>query len=220
MKSVVLLISGRGSNMEAIVRAEIPGVRIAAVISNRADAAGLDFAASRGIATAVLDHKAFPSREAFDAALAELIDGYCPDLVVLAGFMRVLSDGFVRHYEGRLLNIHPSLLPSFPGLHTHRRALESGVRIHGATVHFVTPSLDAGPVVIQAAVPVLDDDDESTLAARVLAEEHRIYPQAVKWFVEGRLSIDASGRVRLANAQEQRAVLLAPLPDLQPAEAR
>ncbi|HRQ56146.1 MAG TPA: phosphoribosylglycinamide formyltransferase [Azoarcus taiwanensis] len=220
MKSVVLLISGRGSNMEAIVRAEIPGVRIAAVISNRADAAGLDFAASRGIATAVLDHKAFPGREAFDAALAELIDGYAPDLVVLAGFMRVLSDGFVRHYEGRLLNIHPSLLPSFPGLHTHRRALESGVRIHGATVHFVTPSLDAGPVVIQAAVPVLDDDDESTLAARVLAEEHRIYPQAVKWFVEGRLSIDASGCVRLANAQEQRAVLLAPLPDLQPAEAR
>lgn len=220
MKSVVLLISGRGSNMEAIVRAEIPGVRIAAVISNRADAAGLDFAASHGIATAVLDHKAFPSREAFDAALAELIDGYGPDLVVLAGFMRVLSDGFVRHYEGRLLNIHPSLLPSFPGLHTHRRALESGVRIHGATVHFVTPSLDAGPVVIQAAVPVLDDDDESTLAARVLAEEHRIYPQAVKWFVEGRLSIDASGCVRLANAQEQRAVLLAPLPDLQPAEAR
>lgn len=213
MKSVVLLISGRGSNMEAIVRAGIPGTHIAAVISNRPDAAGLGFAASHGIDTAVLDHKAFASREAFDAALAELIDGYQPDLVVLAGFMRVLTEGFVRHYEGRLLNIHPSLLPSFPGLHTHRRALESGVRIHGATVHFVTPSLDAGPVVIQAAVPVLDGDDESTLAARVLAEEHRIYPQAVKWFVEGRLSFDAAGCVRLANALNRSAALVAPLPD-------
>ena len=213
MKSVVLLISGRGSNMEAIVRAGIPGMRIAAVISNRPDAAGLGFAASHGIATAVLDHKAFASREAFDAALAELIDGYQPDLVVLAGFMRVLTEDFVRHYDGRLLNIHPSLLPSFPGLHTHRRALESGVRIHGATVHFVTPSLDAGPIVIQAAVPVLDGDDESALAARVLAQEHRIYPQAVTWFVQGRLSIDAAGCVRLANAGDQEAVLLAPPPD-------
>ena len=214
MKSVVVLVSGRGSNMEAIVRAGIPGMRIAAVISNRPDAAGLGFAAAHGMATAVLDHKAFPNREAFDRALAQLIDGYQPDLVVLAGFMRVLTEDFVRHYEGRLLNIHPSLLPSFPGLHTHRRALESGVRIHGATVHFVTPSLDAGPIVIQAAVPVLDGDDEAALAARVLAQEHRIYPQAVSWFVQGRLLIDAAGCVRLTNVGDQAAdVLLAPLPD-------
>lgn len=218
MKSVVLLISGRGSNMEAIVRAAIPGMSVAAVISNRPDAAGLDFAASHGIATAVLDHKTFPSREAFDAALAELIDSYRPGLVVLAGFMRVLTEGFVRHYEGRLLNIHPSLLPSFPGLHTHRRALESGVRIHGATVHFVTPSLDAGPIVIQAAVPVFDGDDESTLAARVLVEEHRIFPQAVRWFVEGRLSIDGGGCVRLADAPRTLAALLVPEPDKASAE--
>lgn len=213
MKPVVLLISGRGSNMEAIVRAAIPGMRVAAVISNRPGAAGLDFAAANGIATAVLDHKTFSSREAFDAALSELIDGFRPDLVILAGFMRVLGEGFVRRYEGRLLNIHPSLLPSFPGLHTHRRALESGVRIHGATVHFVTPSLDAGPIVIQAAVPVFDGDDESTLAARVLAEEHRIFPQAVKWFVEGRLRIEGAGCVRLAGARHTSAVLLAPEPD-------
>ena len=219
MKSVVLLISGRGSNMEAIVRAAIPGMSIAAVISNRPDAAGLDFAASHGIATAVLDHKTFSSREAFDAALAQLIDSYRPELVVLAGFMRVLTEGFVRHYEGRLLNIHPSLLPSFPGLHTHRRALDSGVRIHGATVHFVTPSLDAGPIVIQAAVPVFDGDDESTLAARVLAEEHRIFPQAVRWFVEGRLTIDGAGCVRLADAQRTPAALLVPEPDKAAEEA-
>ena len=197
MKSIVILISGRGSNMEAIVQAKIAGARIGAVISNRADAAGLEFAAAHGIATAVVDHKAFASREAFDAALCEAIDAHRPDLVVLAGFMRVLSDGFVRHYEGRLLNIHPSLLPAFPGLHTHRRALEAGVRVHGATVHFVTPTLDCGPVVIQAVVPVLPDDDEVVLAARVLGQEHRIYPQAVSWFVAGRLSlVGAQVRVR------------------------
>jgi phosphoribosylglycinamide formyltransferase-1 len=197
MKSIVILISGRGSNMEAIVQAKIAGARIGAVISNRADAAGLEFAAAHGIATAVVDHKAFASREAFDAALCEAIDAHRPDLVVLAGFMRVLSDGFVRHYEGRLLNIHPSLLPAFPGLHTHRRALEAGVRVHGATVHFVTPTLDCGPVVIQAVVPVLPDDDEVVLAARVLGQEHRIYPQAVSWFVDGRLSlVGAQVRVR------------------------
>jgi len=194
MKSIVILVSGRGSNMEAIVRAEIPGARIAAVVSNRPDAQGLAFAASHGIATVVVDHKAFPSREAFDRALAEAIDAHAPDLVVLAGFMRVLTEDFVRHYDGRLLNIHPSLLPAFPGLHTHRRALDAGVRIHGATVHFVTAALDCGPVVIQAAVPVLAGDDEATLAARVLAQEHRIYPQAVRWFVEGRL-VAADGRV-------------------------
>lgn len=195
MKNIVILISGRGSNMEAIVRAQIPGARIAAVISNRPDAGGLAFAASHGIPTRVVDHKAYPSREAFDAALADTIDALAPDLVVLAGFMRVLTDGFVNRYNGRLLNIHPSLLPSFPGLHTHQRALEAGVRVHGTTVHFVTPTLDCGPIVIQAVVPVLPGDDEDALAARVLVQEHRIYPQAVSWFVADRLSIDAAGRV-------------------------
>lgn len=197
MKKVVILISGRGSNMEAIVRAQIPGAQIAAVISNRPDAAGLGFAAAHGIAAQIVDHKDYPSREAFDAALAATIDAHEPDLVVLAGFMRVLTDGFVSHYAGRLLNIHPSLLPSFPGLHTHQRALEAGVRVHGTTVHFVTPTLDCGPIVIQAVVPVLPGDDEAALAARVLEQEHRIYPQAVRWFVEGRLSLGADGRVQV-----------------------
>ena len=197
MKSLVILISGRGSNMEAIVRAAIPGARISAVISNRPDAAGLAFAAEYGIATAVVDHKLYPSREAFDTALTEAIDAHEPDLVVLAGFMRILTDGFVDHYRGRLLNIHPSLLPAFAGLHTHQRALDSGVRVHGATVHFVTPTLDCGPVVVQAVVPVLPGDDETALAARVLAQEHRIYPQAVQWFVAERLTINANGRVVL-----------------------
>ena len=194
MKKIVILISGRGSNMEAIIRAQIPGAEVSAVIANRPDAAGLAFAVDHGIVTQVVDHKAHPSREAFDAALAGAIDAHRPDLVVLAGFMRVLTDAFVEHYAGRLLNIHPSLLPSFPGLHTHRKALEAGVRVHGATVHFVTPTLDCGPVVIQAAVPVLPGDDETVLAARVLEQEHRIYPQAVRWFVEGRLSL-VNGRV-------------------------
>ena len=199
MKSIVILISGRGSNMEAIVRAAIPGVRIAAVVSNRPDASGLSFAAERGIACAVVDHRQFADRAAFDAALAETIDRHQPDLVVLAGFMRVLTDDFVRRYAGRLINIHPSLLPAFPGLHTHRRALEAGVRVHGATVHFVTPTLDCGPIVVQAVVPVHPQDDERTLAARVLAQEHRIYPQAVRWFAEARLSVDANGRVTLSD---------------------
>ncbi|WP_027459129.1 phosphoribosylglycinamide formyltransferase [Dechloromonas agitata] len=200
MKNIVILISGRGSNMEALIAARDAGnlpVNIAAVISNRPDAAGLETAAKAGIVTHYIDHKAFAGREAFDAALAECIDGFAPDLVVLAGFMRILSEGFVRHYAGRLMNIHPSLLPSFPGLHTHQRALDEGVRIHGCTVHFVTPSLDHGPVIIQAAVPVLDSDDEASLAARVLRQEHRVYPQAVRWFAEGKLTLD-NGRVRLA----------------------
>ena len=197
MKNLVILISGRGSNMEAIVRAAIPGVRIAAVISNRPAAAGLAFAADHGIATEVVDHTAHGSRESFDAALASAVDAHAPDLVVLAGFMRVLGDGFVARYEGRLINIHPSLLPSFPGLHTHRRALEAGVRVHGATVHFVTAKLDCGPIVIQAVVPVAADDDEASLAERVLREEHRIYPQAVRWFAEGRAEIE-DGKVRLS----------------------
>ncbi|MDR2032242.1 MAG: phosphoribosylglycinamide formyltransferase [Azoarcus sp.] len=190
MKSIVILISGRGSNMEAIVRAGIPGARVAAVISHRADAAGLAFAAARGIRTGVVAHADYSGRDRFDAALRTAIDVHAPDLLVLAGFMRVLGEDFVRHYAGRLLNIHPSLLPAFPGLHTHRRALAAGVRVHGATVHFVVPEVDGGPIVIQAVVPVLPGDDEDRLAARVLAEEHRIYPQAVRWFVEGRLAVD------------------------------
>ena len=212
MKKIVILISGRGSNMEALIAARDAGqlpVNIAAVISNRPDAAGLETAARAGITAHFIDHKAFSGRESFDAALAECIDGFAPDLVVLAGFMRILSDGFVRHYAGRLMNIHPSLLPSFPGLHTHRRALEEGVRIHGCTVHFVTPTLDHGPVIIQAAVPVLDSDDEATLAGRVLRQEHRIYPQAVRWFAEDRLRLE-DGRVRLAAELADGAVLIAP----------
>jgi len=205
MKNVVILISGRGSNMEAIVHAcqrEGWPARIAAVVSNKADASGLAFAAAHGIPTAVVPHTDFDSREAFDAELARVIDGFAPDLVVLAGFMRILTEGFVRHYEGRLLNIHPSLLPAFPGLHTHRRAIEAGCKLAGATVHFVTPELDHGPIVAQAAVPVLPDDTEATLADRVLRHEHLVYPQAVRWFVEGQLSV-AHGVVRHAAGAAQ-----------------
>ena len=212
MKKIVILISGRGSNMEALIAARDAGnlpVEIAAVISNRLDAEGLETAARSGITTHYINHKAFAGREAFDARLAECIDEFAPDLVVLAGFMRILSDGFVRHYEGRLINIHPSLLPSFPGLHTHQRALEEGVRIHGCTVHFVTPALDHGPVIIQAAVPVLDGDDEASLAARVLRQEHLIYRQAVRWFVDGRLTLE-NGRVRLAGELANDIVLISP----------
>lgn len=194
MKSIVIVISGRGSNMQAIVRAAIPDARIAAVISNRPQAGGLAFAAQHGIATQVVDHTAFADRASFDAALAEAIDQHAPDLVVLAGFMRVLTDDFVRRYQGRMVNIHPSLLPAFTGLHTHRRALEAGVKVHGATVHYVTAELDCGPVIVQAAVPVLPDDDEDELTARVLTQEHRIYPQAVRWIIGGRARFDG-GRV-------------------------
>lgn len=216
MKRIVILISGRGSNMEAIIRARdagcLPGAEIVAVIANRADAKGLERAAAAGIPTRVLEHKRFADRAAFDAALAECIEAFQPDLVVLAGFMRILTEAFVRRFEGRLLNIHPSLLPAFPGLHTHERALEAGVRIHGCTVHFVTPALDHGPIVIQAAVPVLDTDDATSLAARVLAQEHIVYPQAVRWFVEGRLRVVA-GRVQLLDAGAPAAALCVPQPD-------
>jgi phosphoribosylglycinamide formyltransferase-1 len=208
MKRYLILISGRGSNMQSILEADLPGC-CAAVISNRPDVAGLAWAAGRGVTTAVVDHKTFPSRDAFDAALAGAIDAHAPDLVVMAGFMRVLGESFVRRYEGRLLNIHPSLLPAFPGLHTHAAALAAGVRLHGATVHFVTPNLDSGPIVIQAAVPVLAGDDEATLAARVLEQEHIIYPTAVRWFLEGRLSL-ADGRVRLADEPAAAGALIAP----------
>lgn len=193
MKNIVILISGRGSNMQAITRAcarEGWPARVAAVVATRSDAPGLAFAAESGIATAVVDYQEFPEREAFDAALAATVDRYEPDLIVLAGFMRVLTTSFVKRYAGRMLNVHPSLLPSFPGLKTHQRALEAGVALHGATVHFVTPQLDHGPIVIQAAVPVAAGDDEKRLAARVLECEHIIYPRAVRWFVQGRLALD------------------------------
>ena len=212
MKSIVILISGRGSNMVALIDAAASGtlpVRVAAVLANRPDAKGLEVAAAAGVVTRVVDHRLYRDRDSFDAAMAEAIDAYSPDLVVLAGFMRILSDGFVAHYEGRLINIHPSLLPSFPGLHTHQRALDDGVRVHGCTVHFVTPTLDHGPIVVQAAVPVLDGDDATVLAARVLEQEHRIYPLAVRWFAEGRLRLE-DGRVRLDAPQEYASCLISP----------
>ena len=191
MKNIVILISGSGSNMVAIVRRAQQehwearlGARVAAVISNKADARGLVLAKEQGIATAVLDHKAYPSREAFDAALMQEIDRHTPALVVLAGFMRILTQGFVQHYAGRLLNIHPSLLPAFPGLHTHERAIEAGCKFAGATVHQVTAELDHGPILAQAVVPILPDDTPDVLAARVLTQEHRIYPQAVADFLK------------------------------------
>uniref|UniRef100_E1T7I1 Phosphoribosylglycinamide formyltransferase n=1 Tax=Burkholderia sp. (strain CCGE1003) TaxID=640512 RepID=E1T7I1_BURSG len=205
MKKLVILISGRGSNMEAIVRAcadEGWPAQVAAVIANRPDAAGLAFAASHGIATAVVDHRQFPDRERFDAALAEQIDSVAPDLVVLAGFMRVLTAGFVDRYAGRMLNVHPSLLPSFPGLKTHQQALDAGVRVHGASVHFVTSQLDHGPIVVQSAVPVVAGDTPASLAERVLATEHIIYPRAVRWFVEGRVALDGL-RVTLTPPEPQ-----------------
>ena len=205
MKKLVILISGRGSNMEAIIRAcadEGWAAQVAAVIANRPDAAGLAFAASHGIATAVVDHRQFPDRDSFDAALAQEIDSFGPDLVVLAGFMRVLTAGFVDHYAGRMLNVHPSLLPSFPGLKTHQQALDAGVRLHGASVHFVTSQLDHGPIVAQAAVPVEAGDTPAMLAERVLATEHIIYPRAVRWFVEGRLTLDGL-RVTLTPPEPQ-----------------
>lgn len=191
--SVVILISGRGSNMQAILEAGIP---VAAVISNRADAAGLAIAAGRGVATAVVDHRPFASRDAFDAALAQAIERYAPRLVALAGFMRILTPGFVARFEGRIMNIHPSLLPQFPGLDTHARALAAGAKRHGCTVHFVTAELDHGPIIAQAAVPVLPGDTEQSLAARALAQEHLLYPRAIRWFLDGDLVIDG-GKVRV-----------------------
>ena len=208
MKSIVILISGRGSNMEALLRASLPA-RIAAVISNRV-ASGLQTAQRHGIPTVMLDHKSFADRAAFDEALAAEIERHSPDLVVLAGFMRVLGDDFVRRFSGRLINIHPSLLPSFAGLDTHGRALRAGVRVHGCTVHFVTPTLDNGPIILQAAVPVLPDDDESSLAARVLEQEHRIYPQAVRWFLEERLTVTEAGTVRVRDVASPASVLCVP----------
>jgi phosphoribosylglycinamide formyltransferase-1 len=194
MKNIVILISGRGSNMQSIVRAcaaEGWDARVAAVISNKADAQGLVYAAEQGIATAVVDHRAFASREAFDAELAHVIDGFSPDALALAGFMRILTPQFVQHFEGRMVNVHPSLLPAFTGLHTHQRAIDAGCKLAGATVHFVTAELDHGPIIAQAVVPVLPGDTADDLSARVLVQEHRIYPRAVGWLVRGQLRVHA-----------------------------
>ncbi|MDX4953269.1 phosphoribosylglycinamide formyltransferase [Delftia acidovorans] len=192
MKNIVILISGGGSNMAAIVRASQQqdwarryGARVAAVVSNKAEASGLVFAREQGIATEVLDHRPFPSREAFDAELAQVIDRHAPSLIVLAGFMRILTPGFVAHYEGRMINIHPSLLPAFTGLHTHQRAIDAGCRFAGCTVHRVTAELDVGPILEQAVVPVLPGDTAQALAARVLVQEHLIYPRAVVQLMRG-----------------------------------
>lgn len=209
MKRIVILISGRGSNMQALLEANLP-CQVAAVISNRADAQGLEIAQSRGIATAVISHKDYADRASFDTALAEMIDRYTPDLVVLAGFMRILTADFVEHYRGKLINIHPSLLPSYPGIDTHQRALQDGVKMHGCTVHFVTPDLDHGPIIIQAAVPVMHDDTPQTLSARVLREEHRIYPQAVRWLCRNQVWLNEIGRVASNRLEQPGAALIFP----------
>ena len=216
IKNFVVLISGRGTNLGAILKAaadenwgEKPGARVAAVISNRADAAGLDVARAAGVPWHVVSHAEYGSREAFDEALARTIDVYTPALVVLAGFMRVLTPGFVRRYEGRLVNIHPSLLPLFPGLRTHRQALDAGVRIHGATVHFVSNEVDGGAIIAQAAVPVQPGDDEATLSERVLMEEHKLLPRVVRLVLEGRVRLDHD-RVVLDGVGPNQLSLLAP----------
>ena len=195
--------------MRSIVEART-GLEVKSVISNRPDAAGLAWARSQGLAARALDHREYNSREEFDAALAGTIEQQAPDYVVLAGFMRIFTQAFVERFPNRIVNIHPSLLPAFTGLHTHRRALAEGVKLHGATVHFVTPELDHGPVIIQGAVPVLDGDTEESLAARVLAVEHRIYPQAVRWLVEDRVRVDAAGCVHVKDAGSAADYLVAP----------
>ena len=209
MKNIVILISGRGSNLHALLEARLP-CRIAAVISNRADATGLEIAQAHGVPTAVIEHRNYADRDSFDAALARLIDTFHPDFVVLAGFMRILTAGFVTRYHGRLVNIHPSLLPAYGGLNTHARALHDGVRIHGCTVHFVTADLDHGPIIIQAAVPVLCRDTERTLAARVLHEEHRIYPQAIRWLCNDRVELRDDGRVIFRYRNQTSHALISP----------
>jgi phosphoribosylglycinamide formyltransferase-1 len=198
--------------MDALLAAGLPA-QICAVISNDPAAKGLETAKRQGVATVVVNHRDYVQRADFDAALAQAIDAHKPDLVVLAGFMRVLTEGFVNRYRGRLINIHPSLLPSFPGLHTHRQALDTGVRVHGCTVHYVTPQLDHGPIIIQAAVPVLPGDSEDTLAKRVLAEEHRIYPQALRWLCEDRVTLTPDGQVNISGAHPATNTLLSPAID-------
>jgi phosphoribosylglycinamide formyltransferase-1 len=212
MKSLVILISGRGSNMQALLEAEFEMDRII-VISNNPNAEGLIIAKKYGVETIVLDHRVFPDRQTFDNRLAERIDVCQPKLIALAGFMRILSDRFVHHYQGRLMNIHPSLLPAFPGLETHARALREGIKIHGCTVHFVTLKLDHGPIVIQAAIPVLSDDTEKTLAARVLQQEHRIYPQAVRWFMEDRIRLNENHVEIIDSSVDQIALYSPGLPE-------
>jgi phosphoribosylglycinamide formyltransferase 1 len=210
MKSIVILISGRGSNMEAILASALP-LEIRAVISNRPDAKGLAIASKLGVRAIAMDHEAYASREAFDEALAKQIDALKPDYIVLAGFMRILSEPFIKRFAKRIINIHPSLLPAFPGLHTHKAAIEAGVKIHGATVHFVTPKLDYGPIISQVAVRVTPDDTEDSLAARVLAAEHQLYPQVLRWLGEGRVDLKPSGVVQITGLNvrsERRAQLL------------
>jgi phosphoribosylglycinamide formyltransferase-1 len=212
VKTLAILISGQGSNMASLARAcaeERWPARVAAVVSNRAQAPGLALARELGLPAETLSHGAFADRDAFDAALAARLDAIGADLVVLAGFMRILTDGFVRRFEGRLVNVHPSLLPMFPGLDTHARALAAGVRVHGATVHLVTPTLDHGPILAQAAVPVLDGDDPAALAARVLRAEHRLYPAAVRWLVEGRVRV-RDGRAEVEGVDASERLLWAP----------
>jgi phosphoribosylglycinamide formyltransferase-1 len=213
---VVVLISGSGSNLQALIDGQLAGtlpIEIRAVVSNRADAFGLTRAERAGMTARVLSHRQFPSRDAYDAELRALLDDFAPGLVVLAGFMRILTPAFVAHFLGRMFNIHPSLLPKFPGLHTHQRAIDAGEREHGATVHFVTDELDGGPAVIQARVPVLPTDDADTLAARVLTKEHLIYPRAVRWFAERRLRLGEQGLPVLDGSTLWEPVRLEDLPD-------
>jgi phosphoribosylglycinamide formyltransferase-1 len=209
LKTVVILLSGRGSNLQSILQARLP-CRVAAVISNRADAKGLDIARAHGIPAVVVEHGKYPTRAEYDAVLAEQIDACKPDLVVLAGFMRILTAEFVERYQGRLINIHPSLLPAYGGLDTHHRALQDGVKIHGCTVHFVTAKLDHGPIIIQAAVPVLKDDTPETLSERVLREEHRVYPQAIHWICTGHVALDSAGRVSFRMLEQPGPALVSP----------
>jgi phosphoribosylglycinamide formyltransferase-1 len=209
VKKVVILISSRGSNMQSLLNAKLP-CRITAVISNRADAQGLEIAKTYGIATAVVPHKNYADRASFDVALAEEIDRHAPDVIVLAGFMRILTAGFVERYRGKLINIHPSLLPAYTGINTHERALQDGVKIHGCTVHFVTPTLDVGPIIIQAAVPVLHDDTADSLAARVLHEEHRIYAQAIRWICLEQVWLNKEGRVAISCFEQPGTPLISP----------
>jgi phosphoribosylglycinamide formyltransferase-1 len=210
LKNVAILISGQGSNMASLVdacRTERWPARVVGVVASRPQAPGLALARERGVPAQAVDHAGFADRAAFDAALAARLEALEADLVVLAGFMRILTDGFVRRFAGRLVNVHPSLLPAFPGLDTHARALAAGVRLHGATVHLVTPELDHGPILAQAAVPVRDGDDAATLAARVLRLEHRLYPRAVRWLVEGRVTV-ADGRARVEGVTDAERLLV------------
>jgi phosphoribosylglycinamide formyltransferase-1 len=209
IKRLVILISGRGSNMQALLEARLPA-QVSAVISNEPGATGLEIARGFGVSTRVVHHRDFDDRGAFDRALMDAIDEYDPHLVILAGFMRILTPAFLAHFEGKVINIHPSLLPAYQGVDTHRRALQDGVKIHGCTVHFVTPDLDSGPIIVQAAVPVLPQDTEQALAARVLEQEHRVLPQAVRWFLDGRLVL-AGNHVRLAGECRYPDPIISPL---------